>query len=382
MKIAFIGGRDIHKLGGIETYMLNLCTELVKLGHTPIVYCESDKSKVESVNGFKVIHWKAPKSVYLCKIGLGLKSTLHSLTKEKGVEVFHYNAWPPSLWNWIPRLFGRTSLMMGHGLEWKRTKYSPRKQKIMRFMEGVTAHINNHLAMCSQEQTDYFAEVYHKSCTTIPTAVNIPDILSVHSHILEEHGIPPKYYFLYLGRLVQDKNPDFLIKSFSKANLKGFKLVMAGANNSNPEYVAKLHTLAAGNPNIIFTGAVYGADKEMLLKGCAFFCIPSTIEGLAITLLEAMSYGKICIASDIPANHEALGKSGIWCKYEDVDDLAEKMRYAAEHSSEITWQSEYNKDRIKRNFTWNIVAGKYVKFLNGLRQSSASMKERTVGKAE
>ena len=33
MKIAFIGGRDIHKLGGIENYMYNLATELVKLGH-------------------------------------------------------------------------------------------------------------------------------------------------------------------------------------------------------------------------------------------------------------------------------------------------------------------------------------------------------------
>lgn len=367
MKIAFIGGRDIRKLGGIETYMFNLCTELVKLGHTPIVYCESDKNKVELVNGFKVIHWKAPKSVYLCKIGLGLKSTLHSLIKEKNVDVFHYNAWPPSLWSWIPRLFGRTSLMMGHGLEWKRTKYSPRKQKIMRFMEGVTAHINKHLAMCSQEQTDYFAEVYHKQCVTIPTAVNIPDLQSIHSNILKEYDIPQKRYFLYLGRLVQDKNPDFLIKAFNKANLSGFKLVIAGANNSMPKYVDELHALAADNSNVIFTGAVYGADKEMLLKECAFFCIPSTIEGLAITLLEAMSYGKICIASEIQANHEALGESGIWCKYEDVDDLAEKIRYAAEHSSEIVWQSAYNKNRIEKKFTWNIVVNKYVEFLNKIQ---------------
>lgn len=233
-------------------------------------------------------------------------------------------------------------------------------------MEGVTAHINKHFAMCSQEQTDYFAKVYYKQCVTIPTAVNIPNIQSIHSNILKEYGIPQKCYFLYLGRLVQDKNPDFLIRSFNKANLSGFKLVIAGANDANPKYVDELHTLAADNPNIFFTGAVYGADKEMLLKECAFFCIPSTIEGLAITLLEAMSYGKICIASDIQANHEALGESGIWCKYEDVDDLAKKMHYVTEHSSEITWQSEYNKDRVKRNFTWNIVANKYMKFLKDL----------------
>ena len=59
MKIAFIGGRDIHKLGGIENYMYNLATELVKLGHEPVVYCESDRNEKELVNGFCVIHQKS-----------------------------------------------------------------------------------------------------------------------------------------------------------------------------------------------------------------------------------------------------------------------------------------------------------------------------------
>ena len=65
MKIAFIGGRNIHKLGGIETYMFNLCSKLKEMGHTPIVYCESDSNYEEVVNGFKVVHWKSPKSVYI-----------------------------------------------------------------------------------------------------------------------------------------------------------------------------------------------------------------------------------------------------------------------------------------------------------------------------
>ena len=56
MKIAFIGGRDIHKLGGIEAYTYNLCTELVKMGHEPIVFCESDRDEEEVVNGLKVFH--------------------------------------------------------------------------------------------------------------------------------------------------------------------------------------------------------------------------------------------------------------------------------------------------------------------------------------
>lgn len=366
MKIAFIGGRDIHKLGGIESYMLNLCSELVKLGYTPIVYCESDHNAEEVVNGFHVIHWKSPRSVYLCKIWLGLKSTLHALLKEKNVSVFHYNAWPPSIWCWIPRMMGRSTILMGHGLEWKRTKYSPQKQKILRLMERITAHMNNNLVMCSQEQTDYFYKTYHKKCVTIPTAVNMPSNSTINSRILEQYGIHEYKYFLFLGRLVQDKNPDFLIKAFIKAILPGFQLVIAGSNDSMPNYVEYLHSLAKNNNNIIFTGAVYNQDKEMLLKSCAFFCIPSTLEGLPITLLEAMSYGKICIASDIPANHEGLGKSGVWCKYEDVDDLKDKMTYVVENYTDLIWQSSYNSERIASFFTWPIVAKKYDAYIRSI----------------
>ena len=144
MKIAFIGGRDIHKLGGIENYMYNLATELVKLGHEPVVYCESDRNEKELVNGFCVIHQKSIGGRFLCKILLSYKATIGSIFSRQHFDVYHYNAWPPSLASWIPRLCGKIAILQGHGLEWKRTKYSPIQQRIMKFMEWVTAKMNNH----------------------------------------------------------------------------------------------------------------------------------------------------------------------------------------------------------------------------------------------
>ena len=343
MKIAFIGGRNIHKLGGIETYMLNLCTKLKVMGHEPIVYCESDRDFEEVVNGFKVIHWKSPKSVYVCKILLGLKSTFNALFKQKDVAIIHYNAWPPSLWCWIPRLLGRKALMMGHGLEWKRTKYTPTKQKIMRLMECITAKMNNHLVMVSQEQTDWFSKEYGKRCVTIPTAVNLPVEFS-ETEVLSKFNLKKDCYYLYLGRLVQ--------------------LVIAGANDTDPEYVEYLHKLAGKNEQVIFTGAVYGLDKETLLKNCKVFCIPSTIEGLAITLLEAMSYAKPVIASDIEANKEGLGENGIWVKAEDEEDLSRAIEYCECHIADISKKAVNNRVRIEQQFTWDYVSTLYNNYIN------------------
>lgn len=364
MKITFIGGRNINKLGGIETYMFNLCSELVKRGYTPIVYCESDRTYTEYVNGFVVHHWKSPKSVYLCKIFLGLKSTLHALIFYDKVEVFHYNAWPPSLWSWIPRLCGRKSLMMGHGLEWKRTKYSAGKQRIMRYMEAITARLNNHLVMCSEEQTRYFQSEYGKRCTTISTAVNLPDITNIESNILNKYSLQSNKYFLYLGRLVQDKNPDYLIRAYVKSGITDFKLVIAGANEAQPDYVDYLKSIAAVNSNIIFTGAVYGSDKERLLSDCTAFCIPSTVEGLAITLLEAMSYSKPVIASNILANIEGLGQDGgFWCEPENVESLASQLLYCSKNTEDLDVSGHKNRLRVEHLFTWDKVTDKYINFI-------------------
>lgn len=364
MKIVFIGGRDIHQLGGIENYMYNLASQLVTHGHEPIVYCESDRNETEWINGFKVIHQKSIGGRYLCKIILSYKSTIKSLLNRSG-DVFHYNAWPPSLASWLPRLCGKKAILQGHGLEWKRTKYSPGQQRLMKFMERFTALMHKNLIMVSREQSEYFLSQYKRTCVTIHTAVNLPSN-SVMSDILSRFNLENEGYYLYLGRLVQDKNPDYLIKAYLQSGINNRKLVIAGNNTADKKYVDYLHNLAKGNPNIIFTDAVYGADKDMLISSCFAFCIPSTLEGLPITLLEAMSYKKICLASDIPANQEALGKSGVWCKAEDTNDLADKMKYIAANLPEIEWQKEYNYQRVVANFTWGNVAQQYCKYISSI----------------
>ena len=365
MRIAFIGGRDIRKLGGIENYMYNLASKLAEMGHDPIVYCESDHDGEEEINGFRVIYQRSIGGRYLCKILLSYRASARSLFGRNRADIFHYNAWPPALASWLPRIFLRKTILQGHGLEWKRTKYSPWQQKIMRFMEWFTAKTNQNLIMVSQEQTDYFVREYHRKCITIPTAVNIPDDNDVSEATIEKYGIRSGGYFLYMGRLVQDTNPDYLIRAYLKTDRKK-QLVIAGDNQSDKSYVHKLHDMAGNSSDIIFTGAVYGQDKEALLKYCHAFCIPSTIEGLPITLLEAMSYGKLCIASDIPANREALAESGIWCRHEDADGLAEKLEYSITASDELDWQRRYNRKRIEECFTWDKIATTYNIYIKSL----------------
>lgn len=371
MKIIFIGGRDIHTLGGIENYMYNLATKLVEKGFTPVVYCESDVDKTEYVNGFRVIHQKSVGGRFLCKILLAYKATFLSLWREKDAAVYHYNAWPPSLASWMATLAGKKVLLQGHGLEWKRTKYTPFQQKIMKLMEAVTTRTHAHLVMVSREQTDYFLREYGKVCETIPTAVNLPADQGAYSALIFNlYRLKEESYFLYLGRLVQDKNPDVLIEAYIRSGLTDKKLVVAGDNPADPAYVRKLRALAGSHPGILFTGAVYGEVKEALLKGCYAFCLPSTLEGLPITLLEAMSYRRICIASDIPAAREALGDRGVWVEAENVGDLAAKLRYAADNPATLRAEAACHVQRVAERFTWDKVVDHYIQYVTSLIASN------------
>lgn len=367
MKIVFIGGRGIHILGGIENYMYNLTRDLTKLGHECVVWCESDHCEVEMLDGVKVIYHSGPKNNLICKPWCGLKATIKTVLGEKHVDAIHYNAWPASLWCWIPRLFGIPSMMEGHGLEWQRSKYSPKAQKIMKFMEGFTARLNQHLIMCSEGQVAYFKKEYGKESVCIPGAVTLPELdRSNDSDILVRFGFEPKKYFLFMGRLVQDKNPDYLIKAFRKAKVTGYKLVIAGGNDAMPEYVNGLHELAKDCNDVVFTGPVYGKDKEQLLRNAYCFCLPSTIEGLSIVMMEAASYKLPTIASDIDANKEFLGDDAVYVRPENEDDLVKAIEYAIEYPEKMQEFVSINYQKILDKYTWDKVALKYVDYLHSI----------------
>lgn len=169
-----------------------------------------------------------------------------------------------------------------------------------------------------------------------------------------------------MGRLVQDKNPDCLIKGFMSSNYGDKQLVICGCAAPGSPYEEYLHKLAIDCQNVIFTGDVFGADKDAILRNAWIYCLPSTLEGLPISLLEGMSYGKVCIASDIPANREALGESGIWVEKEKAEDITKALNELYTNYDKYSWQGEFNRTRAMANFSWEKKAKEYYSFISSI----------------
>lgn len=364
MKIIFIGGRDIHSLGGIESYMYNLTRSLHDEGHDIIIYCESNVNKVIYENGIKVVYLKGFKSNLICKPWVSLKATIMTLVKEGNVSLIHYNAWPPSLWSFIPRLFGIKTLLQEHGFEWRHTKYSKMQVIILKIMEQLTAYTNTNIVCVSQEQSEYFKVHYRRKSTVIPCAVNLPDYTQPESGILHKYNLGKKKFFLFLGRLSKEKNIEQLIKAFDK--IGDYKLVIAGTNTVETYYVEELKNLAANNQNIVFTGAVYGADKHTLLLNAYAFCLTSSVEGLSIALLEAMSYKIPIIASDIVANKDILGNDAVYVTAESDEDMHKAYNAIINAQYDINHFVSENYLKVVHNYTWSKVAKQYSDFIKSI----------------
>lgn len=356
MKIVFIASRSINEIGGIENYMRNLCPLLGELGHEVILYASGESKENREYKGVKIVSLPKMKSKYLDKVLTGVLATFHALIFQRNVSVYHYNANAAALLSFLPRLTGHHVVFQGHGFEWKRNKWPKIYKKVIRLLDYFVIYSNRNFTMVSEEQSQFIRSL-GKSSTTITPGINMPPDENITSEIFARHRIKPGEYILFLGRLVQEKKPDALIAAFRKIRQPDLQLVIAGDNLTDRKYIQQLHERANGDSRIIFTGAVHGSDKEALLKECQLFCIPSELEGLPIALLEAMSYGKYCIASDITANKEALENTGIFFRLNDIDHLTECIESAICHSQETMCMAA--KQRVENYFTWPQIAKKF-----------------------
>ena len=137
--------------------------------------------------------------------------------------------------------------------------------------------------------------------------------------IKKDYGLKKNDYILYLGRLTPEKGIKDLIEAFKEINTNK-KLIIAG-DDKPTRYVDEIKELAKEDIRIKFIGAVSGEKLEELYSNALLYVLPSRIEGLALTLLEAMSCGTRCLVSDIPENTSVTLDFGDSFKCSDVDDL-------------------------------------------------------------
>jgi len=169
---------------------------------------------------------------------------------------------------------------------------------------------------------------------------------------------------------VPEKGCHTLIAAF-RTLVTDMKLVIVGPPTHSESYEAKLRQLAKGDPRIVFAGARFGPQKDALFRDAYLFVLPSTIEGMALVLLEAMSFGAGCLCSDIPENLEVVETpSGQMVAAtfatDDVGDLARQLDMLLNHPELVAQLGVQAREHVTASFNWDMIARQYESVYGGL----------------
>ena len=327
MKIAMIGQKRIpSRKGGIDIVVEELSTRLVKNGNTVVAYNRKgskDENPPKNYNGIKII--EIPVIIHQNGIEAFIYSLLATIKALFGkYDVIHYHAEGPSAMIWLPHLFKIRTVVTIHGLDWQRAKWGKLAKRYIKFGEKMAAKYADEIIVLSNRAKKYFKKTYNRETNFIPNGVNKIEIRSAKI-IKDKYKLEKDSYILFLARIVPEKGLHYLIEAFKKIDTDK-KLVITGDNSCMSEYLLKIKELIKDDDRIIMTGFVQGEELEELFSNCYLYCLPSDIEGMPISLLEAMSLGCDCLVSDIPENVQVGGNYVSTFKRGNVKDLTEKLK--------------------------------------------------------
>ena len=367
LKVAMIGHKRIpSREGGVEIVVEELSTRMVKKGME--VTCYNRKGKHALDKSQKVNHIKEYKGVKLKSVlTIDVKGLAAMTSSFFGAikilfsknNIVHFHAEGPCAMIPIIKFFSKKKIIVTiHGLDWQRAKWGGFATKYIKFGEKMAAKYADEIIVLSENVKKYFKDTYNRETNFIPNGVNKPEIKEAEI-IKDKFNLAKDSYILFLGRLVPEKGIHYLIEAYNKINTDK-KLVIAGGSSDTDTYFNELKEKAKDNKNIIFTGFVQGEELEELYSNAYIYVLPSDLEGMPLSLLEAMSYKNCCLTSDIPECKTVMDDNGVTFKKSDVNDLKEKLQYLVDNVDKVNKYKSEAQEYILKKYNWDDVVDKTI----------------------
>jgi glycosyltransferase involved in cell wall biosynthesis len=367
MRIAYIAVKGVPIGGGIEKLTEEIGARMVARGHEVVIYSSRDYGTVDcKYKGMQIKTVSSINTKTLHKLSICMNAVLDAL-KERSADIVHIHAVGPSLFSLATRLRGIPTVVQTHGLEWKRDKWGGLGRSFFKLADLTAVYFPHATTAVSRVQKNYYEKKFKKSVVYIPTGVN--HVKQREPDWILKQGLEPKRYILFAARLVEEKGAHFLIEAFRSIDTD-MKMVVAGDAAYSEDYKASLRRLAQGDSRFIFPGFVSGPPLEELFSNAYLFCLPSTLEGLPIALLEAMSYGNCCVASDIPENLEAVKNFGYTFENRNPEDLKKVLLDLIDHPEKADGMRKIARTYVLENYSWDRVADQMEALYLSLRNNN------------
>lgn len=363
LRIAFLGMKCMPALGqgGVEVVVEELSTRMAKLGHQVTCYNRSGKQGgkkgLTTYKGVRIVNVPT-----IDKRGLAAMSasTVAAIRAAFGpYDVVHFHAEGPCAMLWLPKLMGKRCIATIHGLDHQRAKWGKLASTYIMLGEKCAVRFADEVIVLSKGVQDYFMKTYGRKTRFIPNGVNRTKLREADL-IQKKFGLEKDGYILFLARLVPEKGLKYLIQAYRQVQTDK-KLVIAGGTSDTDQFVKELKALAAGDDRILFTGFVRGQMLEELYSNAYLYTLPSDLEGMPLSLLEAMSYGNCCLVSDIAECTEVVEDKAMVFLQGNVEDLREKLQTACDREELVQGYKKDATEFICGKYDWDEVAKETVR---------------------
>lgn len=366
LKVAFIGGRGVvGTYSGIETYYEEVGARLAQRGHQVTAYCRRYFTpQIADYRGIRIRRLPCLRTKHLETLSHSLLATLACLAQD--FDIVQYHAVGSAPLAALPRLFGRATVVSVRGLDWRRAKWGGVARLALRAGEWASARFPSATVVVSQTLQRHYAEVHRRDASFIPNAVVLapkrqPD--RIRRFGLEEDG-----FLLFAGRISPEKGVHTLIEALRPLPRR-LKLVLAGGSSYSEAYIEELRGRAW--PEVLFLGSVDHATMEELYSACYAYVLPSAMEGLSISLLEALSFGCCIVTTDIPENREVVGNAGLTFSAGDVAALRAILAGLLDDPGQVERYRAHARRHALSQPDWDEVAARTESFYLGLLEGRA-----------
>jgi len=376
MKIAVIGTKGIPaQFGGIERHCEELYPRIAARGHEVTIFVRDWFTPLRGV--YKGVYLRGAPTLNRKGLDAFAHTATASLIALRGdYDIVHYHAIGPSLFSFVPKARRMKTISTVHALDWQRAKWGAGARQVLKAGEWASARFPERTIVVSRDLQRYFRERYGREAVYIPNGV-VPVESPRSAKLIEDFGIEPGRYILFLGRLVPEKGCHDLIAAYLASGID-LPLVVAGGSSHSDEYAQKLKRMAesagagvvgqtgtsgVGSPGqntgrVVFTGNVEGELLTQLSGHAGLFVLPSMLEGLPIVVLEMLSLGVPVLASDIGPSREVLGDGQFGALYRagDQADLKEKLLESLNSLDELKVKAEAGRKHVKTANDWGKIA--------------------------
>ncbi len=368
MKIAILGTRGIPaSYSGFETAAEQLAERLTERGHEVVVYCRPHvvDRRIRTYKGARLVHLPTFKNKYLDTFAHTLLSALHSARSEKPDVALFFIAGNAPLCL-VTRLAGIPTVINVDGLDSDRRKWPAPAKRYLRFAERNSPRWADRAITDSHVVADIYEHRYGRRIGVVPYGVEDP---GWHGRsTLDELGLEPREYVLFVGRLEPENNPHVLVEAWARlpsSQTRGKKLVVVGGAPYADEYIRTV--MREGDPRVIFPGYIFGRGYWELQRNAYVFVAPTEVGGTHPVILEALSAGNCVLVNDHPPNVETVGDAGLFFEGADaVNSLTRQLGHLLDNPDVVEEHRELAIERARR-YSWDAVTDSYEDLLESVR---------------